>query len=679
MSTGLLYRSLLRAAMCLLGPLWIALCPTASQAQEQGFQLNRYEPTAAGEWSFSVDHPWYSSIRYFAAGLTLNYAHNPLIIRAQSADGTSQTTSIIEHQVITHLDLAGSFLDRVLLTASLPVIFLERGTPAGGIAPQTGVAVGDPRFSAMVRLFGQPYRSPVSLSLGLNLWVPLRLMTDSLPAQSGDRGVRVLPKLALGGLSHHILWSITGGFYYRPQSVLGNDNFSQDGRRMGSEIQLGAAISYADWERRFAIGPEAILSTVVIGGQAFGPDYTSLELLLGAHYNIKNLIQTSLAAGTGILREPGTPDFRLLFRLAYAPIRKTVSDRDQDGVPDELDRCPEIPKGPEPDPDRLGCPLMDRDRDGVRDGDDLCPDLHKGPNPDPKRPGCPLRDRDGDGVVDGDDLCPDTHKGPRPDPKRIGCPILDRDGDEVVDADDVCPDIHQGPHPDPARLGCPASDRDGDEIFDFLDQCPDVHKGPKPDPNKLGCPLPDRDHDTVVDPEDACPDKPGAPHPDPRKNGCPGLVIVQDGKLQILKPVFFATDKDVILKNSFPVLQAVGDALKAQNIIRRIRIEGHTDDRGKTEYNIELSSRRAQSVMRFLVAYGVEANRMEAQGFGPLRPVANNKTATGRADNRRVEFLILDPKELGPKAAPTEVKAPPSADQSDHSVKKHKPKTNKQP
>ena len=676
MYARLLCLSLLRAAMAVICV--VALCGTASPAwaQQQGFQLNRYEPTAAGEWSFAVDHPWYSSVRYFAAGLTLNYAHNPLIVRAQTANGgEQQTVSIIEHQLLTHVDLAGSFLDRVLITASLPVIWLERGTPAGGVTPQDGVAVGDPRFGLMVRLFGQPYRGPVSLSLGASLWVPLRLLTDSLPAQSGDRGVRVFPKLVLSGLARHLLWSVTAGFYYRPEALLGNASFGEDGRRMGSELQLGAALAYADWDRRFAIGPEALLSTVVLGGKPFGADYTSLELLLGGHYNIQNQVQLGLAAGTGILREPGTPDVRLLFRLAYAPIAKAVSDRDRDGVSDERDHCPDIPQGPEPDPQRPGCPLSDRDRDGVMDREDLCPDVHKGPTPDPARRGCPLQDRDGDAVLDRDDFCPDVHKGPTPDPARLGCPLLDRDSDGVADAEDLCPDVHKGPTPDPARKGCPASDRDGDGVFDHIDQCPDLHKGPKPDPDKLGCPLPDRDRDTVVDPEDACPDKPGAPHPDPKKNGCPGLVIVQDGKLQILMPVFFATNKDVILKNSFPVLQAVGDALKAQRVIRRIRIEGHTDDRGKREYNIELSDRRAKSVMRFLTDYGVEASRMEAQGFGPLRPVASNATVKGRADNRRVEFVITDPTELAAKAEKAEVKAPQSDDQSDRSgAKKPKPR-----
>src|SRR6516225_8165914 len=84
--------------------------PTA-HAQNQGFELNRYQPTAAGEWSFWVDHPWYSSMRYFAAGITLNYAHNPLVFGSVNPDGSfNQQTAVIANQLIGHIDLAGSFL-----------------------------------------------------------------------------------------------------------------------------------------------------------------------------------------------------------------------------------------------------------------------------------------------------------------------------------------------------------------------------------------------------------------------------------------------------------------------------------------------------------------------------------------------------------------------------------------
>ena len=86
---------------------------------------------------------------------------------------------------------------------------------------------------------------------------------------------------------------------------------------------------------------------------------------------------------------------------------------------------------------------------------------------------------------------------------------------------------------------------------------------PTPTPIAQGCPLPDRDKDVVPDKTDACPDTPGAPSSDPKKNGCPGLVEVKSGMIVILQQVFFATDKDVILKKSFPVLDAVADVLQA--------------------------------------------------------------------------------------------------------------------
>ena len=118
----------------------------AAQPTQRGFTLNRYEPTAAGEWSFWVDHPWYSSTRYLAVGMTLNYAHDSLQF-GRDIDGTvDPTVSVIEHQLLGHVDIAGSFLDRVLLTASLPVTLLERGTATQGVGPAEGVVVGDPRL-----------------------------------------------------------------------------------------------------------------------------------------------------------------------------------------------------------------------------------------------------------------------------------------------------------------------------------------------------------------------------------------------------------------------------------------------------------------------------------------------------------------------------------------------------
>jgi outer membrane protein OmpA-like peptidoglycan-associated protein len=110
----------------------------------------------------------------------------------------------------------------------------------------------------------------------------------------------------------------------------------------------------------------------------------------------------------------------------------------------------------------------------------------------------------------------------------------------------------------------------------------------------------------------------------------------------ILKPVFFALDKDVILAKSFPVLQAVADAMKAAAGLKKIRIEGHTDSQGNPAYNVDLSERRTKSVRKWLIDHGIAEERLDAKGYGQTRPIATNKTVDGRAKNRRVEFHIAE-------------------------------------
>jgi outer membrane protein OmpA-like peptidoglycan-associated protein len=107
--------------------------------------------------------------------------------------------------------------------------------------------------------------------------------------------------------------------------------------------------------------------------------------------------------------------------------------------------------------------------------------------------------------------------------------------------------------------------------------------------------------------------------------------------------VYFATGKSVIQPRSFPLLDQVAKVLREHPEIERIRIEGHTDDRGKADANRSLSQARAEAVQKYLVDKGVEAARLEAKGFGPDRPVTSNKTEKGRAANRRVEFVITSP------------------------------------
>jgi outer membrane protein OmpA-like peptidoglycan-associated protein len=283
----------------------------------------------------------------------------------------------------------------------------------------------------------------------------------------------------------------------------------------------------------------------------------------------------------------------------------------------------------------------DTDADGVTDGEDLCVELPAGARPDAARPGCPLLDRDADGVPDRDDLCPTSAAGATPDRSRAGCPAGDSDGDRVLDGDDLCPTAAVGPHPDPSRRGCPDGDDDNDRVRNSIDQCRTQHHGMHSDPARPGCPAPDRDNDNVPDATDACPTEPGQPHPDRARNGCAGMVRVEEGEIRTLEPVFFETNGVRILPRSERLLQSMADALLGSPEIARLGIHGHTDDVGEDGQNLELSRRRAEAVLQWLVRHNVADRRLEAQGFGESRPLVPGQSEQARAVNRRVEFRIL--------------------------------------
>ena len=118
-------------------------------------------------------------------------------------------------------------------------------------------------------------------------------------------------------------------------------------------------------------------------------------------------------------------------------------------------------------------------------------------------------------------------------------------------------------------------------------------------------------------------------------------VRLEANRIVILEKVHFATNKDVILDRSFELLKQVASVLEANPRVERVRVEGHTDDRGDDAFNMDLSRRRANNVRAFLIAEGIAPERLEAEGYGETRPMDTNATEAGRENNRRVEFNIV--------------------------------------
>ncbi|MGN6108933.1 MAG: DUF4215 domain-containing protein [Kofleriaceae bacterium] len=327
------------------------------------------------------------------------------------------------------------------------------------------------------------------------------------------------------------------------------------------------------------------------------------EVRGGVGIDVSDKVRVYAAGGAGLSEGWGTPDWRALAGVWISPNRTSkklaAADRDGDGIPDEADRCPDAPET----------------RNGFED-EDGCPDHAPDGTPDP----APVVDSDGDGIPDPSDKCPTEPEDKDGFQDDDGCPDLDNDGDGVVDASDRCRD-EAGPV---ENGGCPDSDRDGDGVVDRLDNCPD-EKGTA------------------------------------KNHGCKTkqLVVFDGSKIALLDVVYFKLNKAIIEQRSNRLLNNVAAVLKAHPEVTKVTVEGHTDAQGDDAYNLDLSQRRAQAVVDFLVKVGIPADKLVPIGYGETRPIGDNKTKAGRAANRRVEFKLdgisaVQSQPLGPSADPIE-------------------------
>jgi outer membrane protein OmpA-like peptidoglycan-associated protein len=257
--------------------------------------------------------------------------------------------------------------------------------------------------------------------------------------------------------------------------------------------------------------------------------------------------------------------------------------------------------------------LADGDGDGVVDKDDKCP-----AQPGFSRyQGCPIPDTDGDGIHDEADKCP-NQAGLA---KYNGCPIPDRDKYGVNDEEDKCPDQ--------AGLakynGCPIPDTDRDGVNDEEDKCPSVAGLAKYN----GCPIPDSDGDGINDEEDRCPDVAGVA----AMMGCPAIEKFDAHE------VTFATGKSVLTAAGKKELDLVANYMNTHQGVN-VKLDGYTDNTGSDKVNNPLSASRAESAKKYLVSKGIADSRITTEGHGSANPVADNKTAAGKAKNRRVEATV---------------------------------------
>jgi outer membrane protein OmpA-like peptidoglycan-associated protein len=638
---------------------------TAQQAADPNIAIQLYQPAIGVKNTFfSVEGAAVANHLGFGVGLELSYQHRPLVLFLRELAGSggggfnvgdAQAVDVVRNHLVANLIGVFGFQYRWLkaqVGIDLPIHLMmfgqtvnDQGQVTGDL--EGGSGLGDLRLQLKVLLLDN--WKGLSLAFSPILSFP----TSTNRAYGGDAFLAFRPRVALDYQIGDFIAAVNIGAIVREPRTF----FSSE---VGHRLTYGVGAGYQVHKRFMALAElfgqagfntkancrrdPVTGDTVCTGTSSNDLDAFPLELVLGGRVKILRDLELHAGVGIGLIQAVGSPNARAIVGVRWAP---DFRDRDGDGIPDHLDKCPTQPEDKDGFQDEDGCPDPDNDGDGIPDHLDKCPNQPEDKDGFQDEDGCPDPDNDGDGIPDLHDACPfepETKNGYKDED---GCPDEpDKDNDGIPDSKDKCPNEPEDKDGFQDEDGCPDPDNDGDGVPDNLDSCPNEPEDKDGFQDDDGCPDPDNDGDGIPDAKDKCPNEKETINGYKDDDGCPDQgkpqVVVTRDKIVILKNVFFATGRAKIRPVSYSLLNQVALILKAHPKIKGVRIEGHTDNRGNRAYNKKLSQSRAESVRTYLIGRGIAADRLYAMGYGPEKPIAENKSAKGRAKNRRVDFVILD-------------------------------------
>jgi outer membrane protein OmpA-like peptidoglycan-associated protein len=586
------------------------------------FDPEQYSASSDPDQIALVDSARVQTMGSYMASLVLHVGGPSLDICV--SDAASSSGCQYEGDVVNtrfRADLAflyglGKFDVRLVLPT---VLYQSTDFPSEMGQPTLSAAgVGDPRIGGRYQLL---QRGEFALAADLSFTVPTG-GDDFI----GNQGLLVDPRVLADWRRDRIAVGVGAGYRYRQDAARFANLYIDD------ELTWSAAGEYkindqlsaglAAYGRIGLMTPDA--DPMMTSPANLGAEEYPAELMASARYFLTEQIALDAGAGTALSAGYGAVPFRVLAGVQWinrkAPPVDTDADRDR--IEDSADKCVHEPEDRDNFEDTDGCPETDNDGDGILDAKDKCANEAEDVDSFQDTDGCPDPDNDADGVLDQLDKCPTQAEDKDGFEDADGCPEGDNDADGILDATDKCPTEAEDKDGFQDDDGCPEADNDKDGLLDGADKCPleaEVFNG--------------------VDDEDGCPDSGGS------------QVTVTATAVVISDKIFFDTNKAKIMKRSYAVLDAVAGVLKAHTALR-VRVEGHTDDRGTGAWNDKLSQDRAESVRAYLVGKGVDASRLEAKGFGVTRPLVQGKDEAARSQNRRVEFVIIDAPAATPAATP---------------------------
>lgn len=509
-----------------------AFSPRVAEAQTEGLSLDLFRPSPHAEGLFSVESARIAPSFHLRTSLWLDYATRPLVLLRSDQPGA---TAVVGHRLSGTLAVSLTLLDRFSLSLSLPGTFVQAGdsSPLDDVIGRLELAgLGDLSVGAKVALLNEENHG-VGLAFAGQLALPTGTRRAYTTNASVSGSIAVLVERRLGAFR----LAANAGVQLRPEATLVDWT-------VGHQLDLRAGAGLDLQRLGLHVPVEAILE--VLNRAALNAPFanvvqTPFELDGGVKVRAASWLEINAGMGGRLSSGAGAPAFRVFAGLAIIPcVAKPPVKEEPVSLPASI---------------------------AVVEAASLPASI---PWVDP--------DRDQDGVVNEDDRCPDVAE--------------DKDG--FADDD-----------------GCPDPDNDQDGLSDAIDRCPN-----------------EAEVINDVDDTDGCPDEGKS------------LVVVTRERIEIKDKVYFDTGKANIQARSFAVLDQVAAVLRNHTDIN-VTIEGHTDDVGPADRNLQLSQERADAVRSYLISRSISGDRLVAVGYGETKPLSVNLSKRGRDANRRVEFVLV--------------------------------------
>ncbi len=601
-----------------------ATVPTAARAQEAAQSLNAQSFTSAldGQRFLGMDDSAVGPTWGMGGGLLFNYANDPFVYRYDDED-------LGEFGILESVGTADAAffvnLPRVRVGGILPLHLVSSGYQVDGFR-----LLGDARLEATGEIIE---RGAEGFGLGLNAGATVP--TGNEESWLGDAGATFDGGLIASVGVGPVVALASAGFQTGSGQIL-------DDVVWGNRVSWGVGGSYAVTD---ALYVSAELQGDRILKSSTAPGASPAEALLGLHANAWEHLVVHVGGGAGITSGIGAPDWRALAGVSWNPRapQAKLNDRDGDGISDEVDNCPDQPE----------------DRNGV-DDEDGCPDGNLTPTriqvldaAGRQIAGVGLEMTSGPEtgsytLTDGElvrSLPPGAYKarvaadGYAPASVTREVPEGGRH-EQVVRLDPIGEFRIRVTHADGSPI-------EGARVV-LIGSDEDPIAG-QPD-GSVSLVLPEGEYRMLVTADGYRPRRETMTITGQEKRTMdmvlsPSRVTITADQVAFDGKIYFEYDKATIKQESFNLLDEIAEALEANPQITRVRVEGHTDSKGRDSYNLELSQERADAVRSYLIDVGIDAGRLQAVGKGETELLIKpDDTDEKRARNRRVEFDIVETK-----------------------------------